>query len=277
MAFVYRKKERFDKKITPNNTLGPGYYIAQKPFISDTKQNIKPFNVNTKRYDFTKKQDTPGPGTYYNDSAEIISKLLNTSSHEKHREPFYRSIDYDNNITEPYNYILKDDRKDHLGFLSKDKRFSQTNKEIDIPGPGSYLNDSQFQQYSKKSGLNEARSLKSLNRSTMSFSKTFQNQVVSIPSKNKCFGYEIGEDSTIAMNLDPELKKKHKGTKENMVGPGQYDLTTNTWVKSNKGPSWGKPKTQKSGFEVDKLNKSEDLIKTYHERTFIKNQEAEKR
>ena len=86
------------------------------------------------------------------------------------------------------------------------------------------------------------------------------NKVVSIPSKNQVFGYEVMNDGRIFMNEDPEKFRKFEGEKSSMVGPGNYDLDKpEAWQK--KGPEWSKLKTGKTASKKNKndFSKSFDL------------------
>lgn len=276
MAFVFKTSRPNNLNRTLND-IGPGQYLSQKPFITVSKEMSKPFMSNTGRVDFTKKQnETPGPGTYYHDTNfEYMAKLLNTSQ-DKKREPFYRSLDYENSLTEPFNFVMKDDKQDSLGFMAKDKRFKYNKKDINNPGPGSYVLDSQFKMNkTTRPGLTKLGSKKEFNNSLIAQSP---QKVVSIPSRAQCFGYEINQDNSAIMNDDPERTKKYGGLKFDSVGPGQYDVfSTKDWVNNNKGTSWSKSKTTKTDFTAFKLNKSDDLINSINERNFKKNEETKER
>ena len=274
MAFVFRtnRPENANNNLNEN---GPGQYISQKPFLTTSKQSAKPFMSNTLRVDFTQKHETPGPGTYHHDTNfEYMAKLLNNSQ-EKKKEPFYRSLDYENSMTEPFNFVLKDDKKDHLGFMSKDQRFKYSTKDIENPGPGTYLSDNTFKPNhtqmvktkltSKKNMMNQSAYLPS------------PKKVVSIPAKTQCFGYEINQENSTMMNEDPERIKKHTGLRDDIIGPGQYELNNDKeWISQNKGTNWSKSKTTKTDFGF-KQNKSDDLVTSINERNFKKNEEVKDR
>ncbi len=269
MAFVYRTDR--PENLNPNNSdMGPGHYISQKPFITDAKQTSKPFMSGTNRENFILKNQNPGPGSYYKDpNMEYMEKLLNTSR-EKKKEPFYKNLDYENNNTEPYNFTMKDEKTDHLGFMTKDKRFKYSKKDMDLPGPGSYLFESQFKSNKKslKSQLSKKGSKKIL------LEETDPPKIMSIPTRTQGFGYEINEENSTLLNLDPEQNKKYTGVKEDRVGPGQYDLIKEKdWVSQNKGTSWGKSKTNKTDFTANKITKNDELINSINERNFQKTED----
>ena len=284
MAFVFRTN-RPDNMNHTFNDVGPGQYISQKPFLTTTKQNPQPFMSNTGRISLGSKEKTPGPGTYNIDTnLEYMNKLLNTSQEKIKKEPFYRSLDYENNYTEPFNFVLKEDKNDQLGFMVKDKRFKYSKKDIDNPGPGSYITDSQFSQFKpnkthKVTGLGIHPNMTS-QKDLMNHSAYVQSPkaVVSIPAKTQCFGYEIKQENSTIMNEDPEKIKKYTGVKDDIVGPGQYDLLTGKeWLGPNKGTSWSKSKTTKTDFTALKQNKTDDLVNSINERNFKKNEEIKER
>ena len=271
MAFVFRTNRSENKNHTIND-VGPGHYISQKPFLTTTKQYSKPFMSNTLRSNVTMKNTNPGPGTYHHDTNfDYMAKLLNTSE-ERKKEPFYRSLDYENNFTDPFNFLLKDDKTDQLGFMSKDKRFKYSKKDIDNPGPGSYLSENTFKPNKTFIARNTFNITKNdiMNRSAY----LPEPKAVSIPAKTQCFGYEVNAENSVLMNEDPEKNKKFTGVKEDMIGPGQYDLISpKEWISQNKGTNWSKSKTTKTDFTALKYNKSDEIINSINERNFKKNEE----
>ena len=279
MAFVFRTNRPENMNNTVND-VGPGQYISQKPFLTTSKQNAKPFMSNTGRINLAADKHTPGPGTYHHDSNfDYMAKLLNTSQ-EKKKEPFYRSLDYENSMTEPFNFVLKDDKQDSLGFMSKDKRFKYSKKDIDNPGPGSYLSETQFKpnKTTKQSTMTNFRTTNTKDLMNKSSYMISPKLVVSIPAKTQCFGYEINQENSTIMNEDPEKNKKYTGVKEDAIGPGQYDvINPKEWVGPNKGTSWSKSKTTKTDFTALKSNKTDDLVNSINERNFKKNEEVKER
>ena len=135
MAFIYRAEKAPNIFQVSSNVVGPGEYLDNLPKFSQ-RQNKQPFLSSAEKFT-TQINETPGPGTYYQD----IQKLNNIKKIEK-------SI-HNDNIDLVFARIKKDvvtlRPTEKLGFDSKAKRFisdglikpySELNK---TPGPGQYF------------------------------------------------------------------------------------------------------------------------------------------
>ena len=151
------------------------------------------------------KEITPGPGSYELQT-DFIKNKFNT------------------NKTSPDDDISPNEKNKRL-FISKKDRLDKNQYETDVPGPGKYYPDSNKKKFniyntlSKKS--NWIKPEKTINYEPFSTSR-----ILSIPSKGIDFGYEYNKKGSLILIEDPAKDIKFSGTKNNSVGPGQYNSET---------------------------------------------------
>lgn len=233
MAFVYKSERKIHLGNSKATDLGPGQYISQELDCRKGKGiNKVPFLTTTNRTftsNFNKKDEIPGPGTYYptNDETNFYSTFNQTKS--KKLNPIYKNLEYE----QPTSF-------EKLGFNIKEKRFNFGDMtKTEGPGPGQYE-------------LQKIKSLKEKKINVKSVIKKIESdneskKIITIPSKNKCFGYDILPDGKAILANDPLKFIKYAGEKEDSVGPGAYEVAhTNNWLK--KGTTWSKFKVKKSTF-----------------------------
>ena len=98
MAFVYKSERKTTFGHTKTTDLGPGQYIAQELDSRKGKRSSKaPFLTTTNRTftsNLTKKEEIPGPGTYYpSDETNFFSTFNQTKS--KKLNPIYKNLEYE--------------------------------------------------------------------------------------------------------------------------------------------------------------------------------------
>lgn len=104
-------------------------------------------------------------------------------------------------------------------FKSKSQRFAEKVKTNPAPGPGTYH---------IKSYINPGKEMRRSKSqpAKMDYLNLIGNKNVlrapSIPTREQCFGYE--EDETGHLQLQQPLQAGYKGTKNDSVGPGDYDI-----------------------------------------------------
>lgn len=232
MAFVYKSERKTTFGHTKTTDLGPGQYIAQELDSRKGKRSSKaPFLTTTNRTftsNLTKKEEIPGPGTYYpSDETNFFSTFNQTKS--KKLNPIYKNLEYE----QPTSF-------EKLGFSTKEKRFNFGDViKSECPGPGQY-------EVHKLKPINEKKIIIDKDKKK-SESQTKSHKTITIPSKNKCFGYDILPDGNAILANDPLKFIKYAGEKSDSVGPGAYELENNkNWLK--KGTTWSKFKVKKSNF-----------------------------
>jgi hypothetical protein len=239
MAFVVRSERKIDLNQGEINELGPGHYISPE-FVKPQEPAKMPFNTYTYRNTENKKNDVPGPGSYeYDDRYEKIAKMLHQSRGREKAEPLYKYLEYNFNKLGPYSLLIDGDSK-KAAFGSKDKRFKIDKTVTEVPGPGFYT---------KQSAIEGSPDTRSVENSTLKITKASPNKktgsprrLVTIPAKMQSFGYEVNEKGELVMNQDPDKNIRYRGTKNDTVGPGSYNVVrSKDWVKNS--VDWSKGKT----------------------------------
>lgn len=237
MAFVFKSKRKTTFGENPNTELGPGQYITSDSIALKSNSNLKapPFLTSANRKTgFVNNEETPGPGTY-----QLVEPLVSPNQHEsvlaKKTNTLYNNLEVeDPTIIHP------------LGFLIKDKRFHEHVKD-EVPGPGKYHNENKLTKRKIKSSVNP-RIMIPLTSAREKIPS------IPIPSKNKCFGFEILDDGQIKLAEDPLKFIKYEGDKLDSVGPGAYELSDKKkWQRG--GTAWSKFKTKRNLIEKPEIKK----------------------
>ena len=226
MAFVFKSQRKTTIGENTNTQLGPGQYLASESLIHKNKpksSKAPPFLTSAKRkIDFSKKENIPGPGAYQQQIDLEIKSLL-----PKRTDTIYNNLEADDvSSARP------------LGFLIKDKRFHNELKE-EVPGPGQYDND--------PSSISQKRIKSSVSRISMRPKTAIKETQPSmpIPSKNKCFGFDVLDNGSVRLADDPLKFIKYEGEKFDSVGPGAYELSDKkNWSRG--GTAWSKYKTKRN-------------------------------
>ena len=228
-------KERRDYSSILNNNSSNTSSFSQK--------NKAPFGTNALKITLHnhKGQNFPGPGTYDMDNFNIKKQ-------------------FNKNNTSPEIPDDEDGNKKRI-FISQEKRFNKSKYEVNFPGPGKYYIDNNERKYNKN-----GKKL-SLHKTEFNKYETFsKSRILSIPYKGSDFGYEINKDGVMKLMEDPQKNYKYNGTKNNSVGPGQYNSCYNPrnskfgiidWNKSmNHSVNKIKEKKMK---EIENLKKKENI------------------
>ncbi len=230
MAFVNRSNRHIALSSNETNEIGPGQYLAQDVKKNGDKQSKAPFNINTYRNNKIKKDDVPGPGSYEAfDKFNKFKKLSERSSDNANPRTIIKSIEGEGaqgieNMNQVVSFVIND--KKQSGFGSKEKRFKYGEYKSDLPGPGHYSTNelirSSHASTSPMANFNHAKDLNSPNR------------VITIPSKNLCYGYSVNNKGVLEMNQDPDRVFRFNGTKNDSVGPGSYEINkSDRWIKNS--------------------------------------------
>jgi len=232
MAFVGRT-ERIIHIAPPKPTsdLGPGQYLSFTPLTKNLKHNKAPFLTTGKRSKIEYNVNTPGPGAYVRDKAE---KFIITNRADK-----VSDADFEFLLAEQLASGNSRELKEINGFMSNVKRFKAKKEDIENPGPGSYLHESQFRVSCEKQQIDQLKNKKGPQFKNLTGT---QCRVLSIPNKNQGFGYELVNEKEVKINEDPDMSIKCDGL--NVVGPGRYETQKPTsWHR--KGTSWSKSKVKR--------------------------------
>jgi len=128
MAFVYKSDNDRSIILSNQSDLGPGEYLDKNKIV-EYKQHPEPF-LSSINGTLKIKNETPGPGAYYQDIQEINTKKNLIKS------------EYSKNIDSIRAQVTKDrinlKKLEIFGFDSKVKRFVN-DKNKDTPGPGQYF------------------------------------------------------------------------------------------------------------------------------------------
>ena len=219
MAFVFRSPKNVDK-IKKKKELDEYNFMKEKiDFIKErrdyssilnnnssnissfSQKNKAPFGTNAlKTLNNHKGPNYPGPGTYDIDN-------------------FNNKKQFNKNNTSPEEKDDEDGNKKRI-FISQEKRFNKSKYEVNFPGPGKYYTDNNERKYNKNG--------KKFHKSEFNKYETFsKSRILSIPCKGSDFGYEMNKDGVLKLMEDPQKNYKYSGTKNNSVGPGQYNSSYN--------------------------------------------------
>ena len=107
-------------------------------------------------------------------------------------------------------------------FLSKERRFKEVIKSSDNPGPGFYQNHDPLllvKNSIKTKKKKQPKFPEKAKLSLMRYEKSpgSPNRVITIPSKNLSYGYDIKPNGEILMKEDPEKSIKFKNTFNNKL------------------------------------------------------------
>ena len=196
MAFIYRADRDPNIFHISSNVVGPGEYLDKKPKISP-RQNKEPFLTSAEKFT-NQKNETPGPGTYYQDTQKLNNiKKIEKSNYNYNNDLVFARIK-ENIVTLPPT--------EKLGFDSKAKRFIpdgfiKTNSYFyKTPGPGQYF----------PSIINEAKNANNKNKrfnqnnSKLTFIKSYSTSNMNISQE------KIGLASVIIESKNNNSNKKEK-------------------------------------------------------------------
>ena len=204
------------KGISDNDPQQKEQQIAMKKLKENYE--ILGFSSKVKRFANRKKLNTPGPGTY-DDSNFNNAKMLEKKCYDNKAVIFNTNVQRNKifQVEKNENDEKKTKKKDKI--ISKDK--TQIKKDIKMR----------------------------LEKEQSEIKNDVKYRVSSIPSKNNK-GYLI-EESTgkVFRKTDPEAFRIFSGDKDDMVGPGSYELIfPEDWKKT--GTSWSKYKWQKNPKKI---------------------------
>ncbi|EGR29892.1 hypothetical protein IMG5_146650 [Ichthyophthirius multifiliis] len=225
MAFVYLSSKNLPQFSQIQSNLGPGSYLAHQNY--NIKKLYAGFNSTVERQkEFQQIIITPGPGDYN------IQKIPQNNE----KQLLNKNIKSQNNNKKP-TQIFCGNQKRFEDYITKEKQL--------IPGPGSYdYDEQQFQMKSKKQNIQNSdyiiSHLLKLNK---------YQSVPSIPSKYNQYGYTENEENQ--MNLNQLPLHSYQGTKQDSVGPGQYEINYSSLIKEKyKGTQWHKYKSRNDNILI---------------------------
>jgi hypothetical protein len=210
MAFVTKTERNFKLNQSNSSEIGPGQYLSSDSFIIK-EESKAPFNSGSDRFTNEIKSNLPGPGAYeLPEIARKYNQLINDKSESMMKElPLYKTFE------------LSPKPKKKAVFGSKESRF-KTDMTTDNLGPGVYYRDNSFspkKQIFKKSPKKIKYQLST-------------NKTNTIPYKSNEFGYVLTDHGGVLIQEDPDIGLKYKGTKNDSVGPGSYEIDkTASWIK----------------------------------------------
>ena len=186
---------------------------------------------------------------------KTISKsinLYNIFNNENNPNMQFREINsifnYNRNYKNISNQITKNKSNENL--FSPNEKNKNNNSPIKI-----HLNDNKdiinnnhnimntidysFTKEMKIERKISAKSLKSNSYSPNKSNKLYKNdslifepfspkRILTIPTQNNHFGYSINDNGETELLDDPEINEKFNGTKNNSIGPGQYNMNTSS-------------------------------------------------
>ena len=198
-----------------NSTSSYNSYINKTNTSKKYKKKNAPFGTFTNKnplYNINK-EEVPGPGSY-----EITSDFIKNKFNKNETSP-------DEDI-----YLLG---KNKRLFISKKDRLSDDQYETEVPGPGKYFRDNK----KKFNILNNYKTAKDKSKwikpeKNINYEPFSTSRILSIPSKGLDFGYELNKKGELILSQDPNKNIKFLGTKNNSVGPGQYN--SDIYNKKNK-------------------------------------------
>ena len=216
MAFVFRSPRITNLSQIESNTdtlpkepNNSSVINSTSSLLSSNNQSHKiqaPFGIFAKKNAFnSSKEDIPGPGSY-----ELTSSLIKNKFNKNDTSP-----DGDNSLS-------RDNKK---LFISKKERLDKHQYETDVPGPGKYFSDKNKRKFNKYNTINKKSNWIKPEK-IITYEPFSTSRVLSIPSKGIDFGYELNNKGELMLSEDPEKNTKFFGTKNNSVGPGQYNSET---------------------------------------------------
>jgi hypothetical protein len=284
MAFLSKQK-KFMKIFPSTETfLGPGQYLPITK-VKVSTQNHVPFLSSEQRTVTTatspKSSVVPGPGSYYKDDLsfklkknhlkqKIFTELnkdrmrnstSNINHHSKHpsNKVLYPTtnnsvVELSFNITNNTKRLptaLPEDNIEPIGFNIQDKRFKTKTISNDIPGPGFYFTNS------NNKVISNSKSKK--NKTITAIDLTITNALnydklcncSTIPTKERKYGYDYAPNGMLIPKENPNFYRTFTGDKDDMVGPGNYELCL--------PEQW-----HKTGTEWSKFNKVKEVPKHKH-------------
>jgi hypothetical protein len=244
MAFVNRSERTIILTHKEEQEVGPGQYLPQGSPLKNQNPSKAPFNTNTYRNIELKKEDVPGPGSYqYDDKYEKMATRIWIDKQRQKQEPFYKALEYNiANNNGAYTLLASNSQK-HVGFMSKEGRFKEKKPDAEVPGPGFYEKDNKYipvnismdksnQMSTNNISLIAGAGIKNSPSQHQKQITGSPHRILSIPSKGKSFGYEIGKSGVLQMNEDPDKQLKHLGDKGESVGPGSYNIGK-SWARNS--------------------------------------------
>ena len=242
---------------------GPGEYLPQTKY-KKIHLNKEPF-LSTINGTFHRRNNYPGPGSYYQD--DILIKFLKNIQNEKITENNDKKSLSQSKIYDIKNNNITNDKSnaniEKLGFTSKVKRFNITDSSS--PGPGYYFPKiNKF--YKNKLIIKREKEYNSKQRLKDKLMKQF-NLIPTIPSKNQKYGFDILEDGKIIQKKDPNLYQTFTGEKGDTVGPGSYEIEKKNELYKTR-PHWTMSKDIRNCYITNWENlsklESPSLISTNH-------------
>lgn len=253
MAMVFKSEKKSLEKIEKSiYSPGPGEYLPLTIY-KDININKEPFLSSIKKT-FHKKENNPGPGSYYQDDTMIkcLKNIQNEKITDNNKKYFYQ----------PKNSNDKNEEK--LGFNIKSKRFDEKISELKKePGPGYYfpIINKYYKNKIKKIKEDEFNS-----KQKQSPIYIHLNIAPSIPNKNQKFGFDISEDGKIIPIKDPNLYKTFSGEKGDSVGPDAYEIEKKNNLYRTR-PNWTLSKEIRNCYitnfdNLSKIEPPQSLIST---------------
>ena len=212
MAFVFRSPRitnlsqiESNADTLPKEQNNSSVINSTSSLLSSNNQSHKiqaPFGIFAKKNAFNNsKEDIPGPGAY-----ELSKSLIKNKFNKNDTSP-----DEDNSSS----------GKNKRLFISKKERLDKHQYETDVPGPGKYFSDKNKRKFNKYNTMNKSNWIKP--EKIINYEPFSTSRVLSIPSKGIDFGYELNNKGELILSEDPEKDNKFFGTKNDSVGPGQYN------------------------------------------------------
>lgn len=264
MAFVYKSDKILGKEI-PYSELGPGQYLPQG-VQRELKPAKVPFNSITNRDTASKKNENSiGPGSYeYDEKYENFANMIKDKSPKPYSNIRSLELNGSENL-DPFTIIINKETNKDAAFLSKERRFKENNKTNDNPGPGFYQNHDPLFLVKNSIKIKNIKKKKQPEKTKLSLMRYDNNsgspnRVITIPSKNISYGYDILPNGEVSLKEDPEKSFKFKGEYGDTVGPGSYEtLPGKQWNKNM--VSWDKLSKTSLDIIKDKNNHNNSIEK----------------
>ena len=244
MAFVYRAERSIIQPNKQENNTYPGEYFNQSTFIKDIDKQSSEFQSNSIRdaYGLNKSNQTPGPGSYENNSGTYFDPHYYYHKRAQSKD-IYEAVKNNLMSKEIINFIEK---KKDIAFNTRAQRFNyfvdDLEKKKKLPGPGSYSpNGSSINLNTNYSSvLNQNNSSKRSFDYSKKFPTTHSNyRTETIPSKGN-LGYEFDKDGVKKM-INYSVKRNNNN--ESLLGPGYYNIS---YKKKENAINWSKTRDEKN-------------------------------